>query len=237
MSSARYPTAPAASPVCSSAAYARAPSQSLLSLVLMYERYMTCQGPNCVATPPVTEDGFEDTPRTIVESTSTADTGSSVPEELILTTLPSLYEKLRDLQGLESIRVPNGLLMRHAVKLGEQMIEDEIGKRSFGTSVDDFKRLCRNVAWDYSAGLVLVNCDRARTLIFPAETSYEPQVVGLSESLAWLATSPGSFGLIVKQHAGVVACELFAVVMYEEHGDSHLRRRSERLLQEVSTWV
>jgi hypothetical protein len=188
-----------------------------------------------VATPPVTDDGFDDTPRTIVESLSTADTGSSVPEELIVTTLPSLYERLRE-EKVDTIRVPNGLLMRHAVKLGEQIIEDEVGNRKFGTSVDDFKRLARNVAWDYHAGLVLVNLERSRTLLFPAESFFEPQVATLTEALTWLSTTPGSFGLVVQHKAGWVECELFAVVRFEEHGDYHLRRRAERLLQEVRSW-
>ena len=87
----------------------------------------------------------DDSPRTVVESIATGGSGSA--EELVATTRPSLYDELRD-PRTESIALPFGTLLRRAVLLGDIAVEDEIGARPFGTSIEDFTRLCRNMAWD-----------------------------------------------------------------------------------------
>ena len=180
------------------------------------------------------EDG--DTPRTVVESITTGGSGST--EELVVTTLPRLFEQLRD-SCVESITLPHrGYLVRCELPLGECEIEDEIGVRKFGTSLADFTRLCRNAAWDYPAGLVLMNLDKCRTLMFSHETNFfEPQFVGLPQALDWMQRTPGAFGLTAQAKAGKVQCSLFAVLFHEEHGDAHLSSRADALLRLVTEWA
>ena len=187
-----------------------------------------------MATPSVTdEDG--DTPRTFVESITTGGSGST--EELVVTTLPSLFEQLRD-SCVESITLPHrGYLVRRELPLGECEIEDEIGMRKFGTSLADSTRLCRIAAWDYPTGLVLINLDKCRTLVFSQENNFEPQYAGLSQALDWMQRTPGTFGLTAQAKAGTVLCALFAVLFHEEHGDAHLSSRAEALLRLVQEWA
>lgn len=171
----------------------------------------------------------------MVESIATGGSGST--DELIVTTLPTLYDQLRDSRET-SITLPFGFLVRRELPLGEFDIEDEIGTRGFGTSSADFTRLCRNASWDYPAGLVLLNLDRSRCLIFPAGTCFEPQVAGVPQALTWMQSTPGTFGLTVQAKTGGMAeCELFAVLFYEEHGNAHLSSRADRLLRLVRSWV
>ena len=126
--------------------------------------------------------------------------------------------------------------MRRPVALGDAFVEDEIGRRPFGTSVDDFTRLCRNVAWDYPAGLVLINLDRNRCLVFSAAW-YTSCPAPLFSALKWMQTTPGTFGLTVRATPeGTAQCELFAVLLRDEHGDAHLSGRAERLLRLVRSW-
>ena len=187
-------------------------------------------GPVCIATPSVTDDS----PRTVVESIETGGSGST--EELVATTRPSLYQELRDPQK-KSIALPFGTLLRRAVMLGDLEVEDEIGTRAFGTSVEDFTRLCRNIAWDYPNGLVLMNLDRGRCLIFPAETCFVSYAMALLPALKWMQSTPGTFGLTLRAAKGGRAeCTLFAVLFFEEHGDAHLTGRAERLLRLVQSW-
>ena len=95
-------------------------------------------GPNCVA-PPSVPDEAGDTPRPFVESITTGGSGST--EELVVTTLPSLFEQLRD-SCVESITLPRlGYLVRCELPLGDCEIDDEIGMRKFGSSRADFTRL------------------------------------------------------------------------------------------------
>ncbi len=166
---------------------------------------------------------------------TTADTGST--EELVVTVVPKLYEQLCD-STQQRVVLPSGVLLRLPLPLGECLIEDEIGSRYFGTSTDDYKRLCRNVAWDYPGGLALVNLDRARTLLFLGETFFEPQSTAITFALDWMLRNPGVFGLTVKKAKGGLAeVSLFAVLFHEEHGEAHLRVRAERLLREVRSWA
>jgi len=176
----------------------------------------------------------DDSPRTVVESIATGGSGSTA--ELVTTTQPSLYDELRDSQA--SIALPFGTLMRRALPLGDVAVEDEIGTRPFGTSVDDFTRLCRNAAWDYPHGLLLINLDRSRCLIFQAELHFEARVMNLYPALKWLQNTPGTFGLTVRARSGGMAeCALVAVLFHEEHGDAHLSGRAARLLRLVRSWA
>jgi hypothetical protein len=134
----------------------------------------------------------DDSPRTVVESVCTGGSGST--EEVVTTLRPSLYDELRDPQT-EAIPLPFGRLLRRAVPLGEAYVEDEIGTRPFGTSIEDFTRLCRNIAWDYPNGLVLLSLDRNRCLVFPASTCYASCATALLPALQWMQSTPGTFGL------------------------------------------
>ena len=81
---------------------------------------------NCVKTP-------SETPRTIVESCSiSGDSGST--EELVVTILPNVYERLRTTN--EDLTLEDGVLVRCTLSLGECKIEDEVVSRLFGTSVE-----------------------------------------------------------------------------------------------------
>ena len=150
------------------------------------ERCLPC--PNCVATPGTTTEASS-TPRTIAAESS-ADTGST--EEFVI--LPTLYQQLTESPD-DPISLSGGYLVRLPLCVGNAWIEDEIGGRWFGTSVDDFKRLCRNVVWDYPNGLVLINLDRKRTLLFTAEDFFEPRSSALEEALQWMLRTPGVLGL------------------------------------------
>ena len=165
--------------------------------------------PNCVETPE------ENTSRTFIESCEVGDSGST--EELVVKILPSLYEKLRE---DDYVVIEDGFIAKTHIPLGECFIDDEIVGRYFGTSIDDFKRLSRNASWEYPNGMVLINLDRERALVFPYNTSYEPQIIGLSHALEWLKEADGTFGLIVKKgQNGKVYCEFFKVITEDEDVD------------------
>ena len=74
----------------------------------------------------------ENTPRTIIESCENGDSGST--EELKVTILPGLYEKLRGEE--DRIAIDIGILAKIEVALGEICIQDEVVGRYFGTSID-----------------------------------------------------------------------------------------------------
>ena len=152
-----------------------------------------------------------------------------------MTILPNLYEELRD-SDKQRLAIPGGELLRVPVALGECVVEDEIGARPFGTSVDDFKRLCRNAAWDYPNGLVLFNLDRARSLIFPADTFFEPQAANLEHALDYLQRVPGTFGMTVKAKGGMAHCDLCSLLFHDEEGDGALLSRAENLMALVKSW-
>ena len=190
------------------------------------------QGPICIATPSSTD---YDSPRTIAESASTGDTAGTNATPVAIQP-PKLYEDLLE-SADANVALPFGTLMRHAVALGDLHIEDEIGSRPFGTAVDDFTRLCRNAAWDYPNGLVLLNLDRRRCLTFTAQTSYTAHPVPAYSALRWMQTTPGTFGLTLRAAGGAAECALFAVPLRDEHGDAHLKGRARRLLQLVRSWT
>ena len=170
-----------------------------------------------------------------MESVATGGSGSTA--ELVATTQPSLYDELRDTQA-QSFTLPFGTLLRRALPLGDVAVEDEIGTRPFGTSVNDFTRLCRNAAWDYPHGLLLLNLDRSRCLLFTADAQFEARLASLLPALKWMQNTPGTFGLTVRARSGGFAeCELVAVLFHEEHGDAHLSGRAARLLRLVRSWA
>jgi len=74
----------------------------------------------------------ENTPRTIIESCENGDSGST--EELKVTILPGLYEKLRGEE--DRIALDDGVLVKIGFALGESYIQDEVVGRYFGTSID-----------------------------------------------------------------------------------------------------
>ena len=158
------------------------------------------------------------------------DTGST--EELVVKA--SLYERLRE--NMKAIPMEDGYLVRRWIDLGEYSIEDEIGNRYFGTSVDDFKRLSRNVCWDYPSGLLLINLDRSRTLYFGPEQAYEAKGVDLDNALEWMLKTPGVLGLTLRSRSGYAECCLFGLVFHMEHARDHLRGRAEALIREVESW-
>lgn len=81
---------------------------------------------NCVKTP-------EDTPRTIIETYESGETGST--NDLIVTIIPSPYETLQE--EVKRVTLEWGTLVKTSVPLGECFIEDEITGRYFGTSIDN----------------------------------------------------------------------------------------------------
>ena len=189
-----------------------------------------CSRCTCSYCSPPAPQEYEDSPRELVAESS-ADTGAT--EQLVI--MPTLYEQLRE--SRDPLQLKGGVFVKLMFpELGRCVIEDEIASRAFGSSVDDFKRLCRNLAWDYPGGLALINLDRQRTLVFAQETHYEPNVADLSSALAWIQTTPGTLGLLVRARGDVVDCTLFAVVFYEEHAQEHLAQRRDRVLNEVRSW-
>ena len=187
--------------------------------------------PNCVATPETTDGPDEEATPPTTPLESVADTGSTQESAQP----PCLYEGLRD-ESLESFSVPGGLVVRRAIDLGSCTIEDEVGSRTFGTACDDFRRLCRNAACDFPGGLLLVNLDRWRSLVFTGESFFEAQIVDIHAGMSWMCRTPGTFGLTVQARAGQAICTLFAFVYYAEHARDHLRRRGRYLLQIVREW-
>ena len=95
----------------------------------------------------------------------------------------------------------------------------------------------RNAALDYSAGCVIINLDKWRTLLLQADNNhFEPLVVDIQVALKWMLQTPGVFGLIVRMQGGVVVCELFAMVFFLEHGDAHIGSRARRIVSIVESW-
>ena len=66
---------------------------------------------------------------------------------------------------------------------------------------------------------------------------FEPCVVDIEVGLQWMIQTPGVFGFIIRRgRSGLVHCELFAMVYYEEHGDAHLAYRAAKLRGIVESW-
>ena len=84
---------------------------------------------------------------------------------------------------------------------------------------------------------VLINLERQRTLILGPDSLFEPLLaISATKALEYMQRTPGICGIVVRGCPGGVSCELFSAVYYEEHGDTHLQARSERLLREVQSW-
>ncbi len=124
-------------------------------LISVSREWLVLSGPVCIATPSVSDDS----PRTVVESVATGGSGSTA--ELVATTQPSLYDELRDTQTV-SFALPFGTLLRRALPLGDVAVEDEIGTRPFGTSVDDFTCLSRSNLNSVLEHVFTYNCSRTR---------------------------------------------------------------------------
>jgi len=151
-----------------------------------------------------------------------------------------LYEQLRDdLFRAAPISLDDGYLVQlHLPQLSSCEIEDEIvtKKRTFGTSGVDFQRLARNLAWELPAGLLVVNLDRKRTLLFAKEYAYQLQVKEIYSALSWMRRSVGSFGLCVKGVGHRVDCTLIGVVDFLEHVEDYLDQRRETVMREIFSW-
>ena len=65
----------------------------------------------------------------------------------------------------------------------KELAEARVGDRPFGR-IGDFKRLAEELAWDVPAGIVVVNLEREKTLVFKA--GQEPTVIGGYSALAYL---------------------------------------------------
>ena len=96
--------------------------------------------------------------------------------------------------------------------------------------------MARNAAWDYPVGMLLLNLDRERALIFPSHTFYEPQGISLTYGLKWLQETRGSFGMTLKAKDDKAECELFNVLYDDEPQDADLESRCEQLLEIVRSW-
>ena len=190
----------------------------------------------CDTSPEDFEDSPRDPPLLEITSEISADTGST--EELVVG--PDLYEKLRDdlFRGVPLPFDDAYLVQLHLPLLSDCEIEDEIvtKKRTFGTSGADFQRLARNLAWELPAGLLVVNLDRKRTLLFAKEYVYQLQVRDIHSALSWMRNNVGSFGLCVKGRGHRVDCTLIGVVNYIEHGEEYLERRRETVMREIFSW-
>ncbi len=190
---------------------------------------------HCATSPDDYEDSPRDPPLLEITSEPAADTGST--EELVVG--PDLYEKLRDGLFRAPIALDDGYVVQlHLPLLSNCEIEDEIvtKKRTFGTSGMDFERLARNLAWELPAGLLVVNLDRKRTLLFAKEYVYQLQVKDIHSALAWMRNNVGSFGLCVKGRGHRVDCTLIGVVNFIEHADEYLERRRETVMREIFSW-
>jgi len=171
-------------------------------------------------------------------STAAEDTDSSSTQEHVVTTVPPLYARLRD--GFDTVALGHGFLARRAIELCSLWIQDEIGYRTFGTSRTDFTRLCRCAAEDAGmpGGMVLVNLERQRTLVFSQDERYEGHYHTITHAMRWMQAVPGTFGLTVQKKRGKrLECVLFAVLFYEEHGESTLQSRAARLTRIVRSWA
>ena len=128
--------------------------------------------------------------------------------------------------------------MRRPLKL-ERLIDDELGSRPFGGALSDFTRLCRNLSWDYPNGLILINTDRKRTVLFQQDCHfYEPSFApDINQALTYMMRTPGLFGIIAQRRKNVFQFSLFAMMYFEEHGDAHLRARAEAIIALVDEWA
>ncbi len=158
-------------------------------------------------------------------------------EELVIE--PNLYEKLRDPYFRSiPIALESGFLVQLPLpQLSRCLIEDELAMRAFGTCHDDFKRLSRNLAWDLPGGLLVVNLDRKRTLLFSKEYLYELQVRDIRAALQWMRRGVGTFGLCVKsRQGGCIECVVFGVVNFMELAEEYLEMRKHCVMREVCSW-
>ena len=90
--------------------------------------------PDCVATPTQTPS-----PR-VAESIDIGCSTGSTREWVITKPSPNLYQEMLTNNGV--ICLEEGFLIRKPTFWGQIYIEDEVGKRTFGTCHSDFTRLC-----------------------------------------------------------------------------------------------
>lgn len=108
--------------------------------------------------------------------------------------------------------------------------------RMFGTSLQDFRQLAAALAWDLPGGLLLVNLNRNRTLMFSGSQAYVPTIVSITQALEWMRFTVGMWGCVVKTTGKDITTILFAVVDYVEHAEEHLDVREELIMNEASSW-
>ena len=96
----------------------------------------------------------------------------------------------------------------------------------------------RNACWDYPGGCVVINLDKYRTLMLTDDNNhFEPAIVQIRAALNWMLKTPGVFGVTIQMSRGIVICELFATVFFEEHGNAHIEHRADRLTDIVESWA
>ena len=152
-----------------------------------------------------------------------------------------LYDKLRG-PFKSPIELEHGFLVQMPLpEVGRCEIEDEVissRRRTFGTAGSDFQRLALNLNIQLPGGLVLVNLDRNRTLLWTPTFHYNIQWGELHTALRWMQKTPLSFGLCVTGHGANhrVECTLIGMVQYLEHAPEYLEQRRRILVEEIMSW-
>ena len=94
-----------------------------------------------------------------------------------------VYNCLRSLAGFPYAQLELTPDMWVACSNFKELAEARVGDRPFGR-IGDFKRLAEELAWDVPAGIVVVNLEREKTLVFKA--GEEPSAIGGFSALAYL---------------------------------------------------
>ena len=94
-----------------------------------------------------------------------------------------VYNCLRSIAGFPYAQLELTPDMWVACSIFKELADARVAGRPFGRIVD-FKRLAEELAWDVPAGIVVVNLEKEKALVFKA--GQEPTVIGGYSALAYL---------------------------------------------------
>ena len=94
-----------------------------------------------------------------------------------------VYSCLRSIASSEYAQVTIGRDMWVACSSFRELEKASVNGRAFG-SLDDFRRLASDLAWDVPSGLVVVRLEREKTLVF--KDGKEPTASGVYSALSYL---------------------------------------------------
>ena len=97
-----------------------------------------------------------------------------------------------------AVQLKHNICVRVGRAPAQVTFDDDVGHRNFGESIDDFKRLAAELSWDVPNGLVILQLDRKKTIVF---TAREANAVGIDNALSWLKHHD-ALGIAVRTHHG-----------------------------------